>query len=79
MIIYDRLWATMKKRKITQYQLINNYCISRGQLSRIKHNRNINTFTINKLCTILDCKVEDIMEYISEEYEQQIISATKTP
>ncbi len=66
MIIYDRLWETMKKKKISQYQLITTYNFSRGQLSRIKKNQNINTFTINRLCEILECKVEDIMEYQAE-------------
>lgn len=66
MIVYDRLWETMKKKKITQYMLINEYNFSRGQLSRIKQNNNISTFTINRLCQILQCNVEDIMEYKEE-------------
>lgn len=67
MIVYERLWSTMKKKNISQYQLIYKYSISRGQLSRIKHNQNLNTYTINRLCEILDCNVEDIMEYISDD------------
>lgn len=66
MIIYDRLWETMKKKNISQYKLINEYNFSRGQLSRLKHNDNVNTFTLNKLCDILNCNIEDIMEYRSE-------------
>lgn len=66
MIVYDRLWVTMKKRNISQYKLITEYNFSRGQLSRIKKNENINTFTINRLCDILDCNVEDILEYRRE-------------
>ena len=61
MIIYDRLWKTMKDKNITQYKLIHDYNFSRGQLSRIKQNQNVNTFTINRLCDILDCNIEDIM------------------
>ena len=67
MIIYDRLWDTLKRKNISQYKLINDYNFSRGQLSRIKHNDNINTFTLNRLCEILECNIEDIMEYIPEE------------
>lgn len=66
MIVYDRLWKTMKKKNITQYNLINEHNFSRGQLSRLKHNDNVNTFTINRLCDILNCNIEDIMEYYSE-------------
>ena len=66
MIVYDRLWETMKKKNISQYKLINEFNFSRGQLSRLKHNDNVNTFTLNKLCDILDCNIEDIMEYRNE-------------
>ena len=66
MIVYDRLWTTLKKKGITQYKLINDYNFSRGQLSRLKHNENVNTFTLNRLCDILDCNIEDIMEYRKE-------------
>ena len=66
MIVYDRLWKTMKKKNISQYKLINEYNFSRGQLSRLKHNDNVNTFTLNRLCDILDCNIEDIMEYRNE-------------
>lgn len=67
MIVYDRLWETMRKKNITQYKLINDYHFSRGQLSRIKHNENISTFTLNQLCDILDCRIEDIIEYRRDE------------
>ena len=66
MIIFDRLWETMQKKNISQYKLINDFGVSRGQLSRLRHNENVNTFTLNRLCEILDCKLEDIMEYKKE-------------
>lgn len=64
MIVFDRLWVTMKEKGITQYKLIYHYGISPSQITRLKRNANINSHTINVLCEILDCKVEDIMEYI---------------
>lgn len=63
MIVYDRLWATMKKKDISQYKLILEYSFSNGQLDRLRKNENINAYTIDTLCEILDCNVEDIMEY----------------
>jgi putative transcriptional regulator len=63
MITFDRLWVTMKEKSVTQYTLIKKYGISPAQITRIKRNNNINTHTINMLCQILDCRVEDIMEY----------------
>ena len=63
MITFERLWETMKQKNITQYKLIHEYGFSRGQLSRIKHNDNVNTYTLNRLCEILECRLEDIAEY----------------
>lgn len=63
MIVFDRLWKTMEDKGITQYKLINSYDISPAQITRLKRNSNINSHTINKLCRILDCSVEEIMEF----------------
>lgn len=66
MIKYDRLWNIMKERGVTQYDLYTHYNISRSQINRLKHNKNIEVLTIDKLCTILHCRVEDIMEHVPE-------------
>ncbi len=63
MIIYDRLWETMKRKGISQYRLIKYFRFSSGQLGRLRKNRCVSTHTIDILCAILDCKVEDIMEF----------------
>ena len=63
MIVYDRLWKTMKEKGISQYKLIREYGISSGQLDRIRKGDNISVFTVDTLCRILDCDVEDIIEY----------------
>lgn len=66
MITYNPLWKTMKDKKITQYQLINKYGVSSGQLSRLRKNANVSTHTLDTLCKILDCQLQDIAEYIKE-------------
>ena len=63
MIIYDRLWKTMKQKKITQYALIKKYKISTGQLDRLRKNENVSTHTLDSLCKIMNCKLEDIAEF----------------
>ncbi len=67
MIVFDRLWETMKRKGVSQYSLIKDYRISTGQLDRLRKNQNINSYTMNQLCKILDCKLEDIAEYIADE------------
>ena len=66
LIIFDKLWQTMKEKNISQYSLIKDYGFSSGQLDRLRKNGNINTYTLNQLCKILDCSLEDIAEYIDE-------------
>ena len=63
MIIYDKLWATMKEKGITQYALIKKYNISPAQITRLKRNESVSTHTIDIFCEILDCDVQDIMEH----------------
>lgn len=67
MIKFDRLWQTMKLRGITQYDLYTHYNVNRSQLDRLRHNRNVEIATIDKLCNILNCKVEDIMEHYPDD------------
>lgn len=66
MITYDRLWATLKEKNISQYKLITEYGIDKAQLHRLRHNMVVKTIILNELCSILDCKIEDIMEYIPD-------------
>lgn len=63
MIVYDKLWETMRKRDISQYKLMKDYHVSSGQLDRLRKNANISTYTIDQLCSILHCRIEDIAEY----------------
>lgn len=67
MIVFDRLWITMKEKGISQYALIHDYDISESQLTRLRGNQIVKTEIISKLCSILDCKVEDICEFQKQE------------
>ena len=71
MIKYDRLWQTMRQRGISQYDLYTHHNINRSQLDRLRHNKNIEVYTIDRLCAILHCRVEDIMEYIPDELHNE--------
>lgn len=67
MITYDRLWQAMKQRGISQYDLYTHYNVNRSQLNRLRHNENVEVNTIDKLCNILQCRVEDIMEHFPDD------------
>ncbi len=65
MITYKRLWELMAYKRISQY-FLKSKGISNSTLTRLKRDEAVSTETINKLCTILECKVEDIMEFLNE-------------
>lgn len=63
LICYDPLWKTMDARGITTYSLINKHGISSRTINNLKHNKGITVFTLERLCEILDCTPNDIIEF----------------
>ena len=63
MITFDPLWKSLEEKKITQYDLIEHYKMSRGMLDNLKHNRSITLKTLNELCNMFECDVTDIIRY----------------
>ena len=66
MISYEPFYKTLKDKNISTYKLINDYGISRSLLDRLKHNKLISTVTLNDLCNILKCKVEDVLLFMED-------------
>lgn len=66
MIIFDRLWKTMEDKGVSTYWLREKCGIDRKTIRRLHANENIETKTLNKLCTVLECKLEDIAEFIPD-------------
>lgn len=66
MISYEPFYKTLKDRQLSTYKLINEYGISRSLLDRLKHNKPISTVTLNDLCNILKCKVEDVLLFTED-------------
>jgi len=67
MIVFDKLWETMKEKGISQYKLIHTYNVSESQLTRLRRNEIVKTEILNKLCVILECNIEDICEFKKED------------
>lgn len=63
MITFDPLWKTLKEKDISQYDLINKYNVDKAVLQRLRDNHNVHLNTIDKLCNILHCDIEDIIEH----------------
>lgn len=63
MIIFDKLWETMKEKGVSTYTLRAKHDFHTDTISNLRHNQNVMTNTLSKLCEILDCRLEDIAEY----------------
>ena len=63
MISYRPFYKTLLKKNLTEYHLIFKEGISANTLHRIKNGEAITTKTLDTLCFILDCNVEDIIEH----------------
>jgi len=70
MIKFDKLWDTMKKKKISTYRLRETYGIDNEIIRRMKANKNTTTQTLNKFCGILNCSLSEIAEYIPDIIEK---------
>lgn len=64
-ISYRPLWETMKEKKVTQYQLLK-LGIDNRTLNSLKHNKNVTLLTMEKLCVILDCTPNQIVEFVNK-------------
>lgn len=67
MIVYDKLWSVMKEKDVSTYWLREKCGIDSKTIRRLRANDNMETKTLNKLCAVLDCRLEDIAEYIPDE------------
>lgn len=67
MICYAPLWKTMADKKVTTYTLRFKHGMSHATVQRLQAGMPVSTHTLNKLCTILNCRLEDVAEYIPDE------------
>lgn len=72
MIDYSPFWETLKKSNESTYTLINTYHISSSTIDKLRKNKPLNTTTLNDLCRILDCDIQNICRYIPRETDQPL-------
>ena len=67
LISYARLWETMGRRGSTTYTLQAKGGISSSTIRRLKAGESVSTNTLDALCRILNCTLEDIVEYVPDQ------------
>ena len=66
MFTYDPLWATLKKKNISQYSLVKDYGISSGTLDALRKNKSVTIHTLCKICAAIGCQLDDIVYHVPE-------------
>ena len=66
-IRYAPLWKTMDEQRVTTYTLRFKHGMSHATVQRLQADMPVSTHTLNKLCTILNCRLEDVAEYVPDE------------
>jgi len=74
MIIFDRLWGIMKEKGVSTYALREHCGIDRKTIRRLKANENVETKTLDKICSALHCRLEDIAEFVPNETAEPVVS-----
>ena len=72
MIFYTPFWNTLKNSDETTYSLINRHHISSAIIDKLRKNKPMNTTTLNDLCRILNCRLDEIAEYVPSEDDQSL-------
>ena len=72
MIDYSPFWETLKKSNESTYSLINKHHISSSTIDKLRKNKPLNTTTLNDLCRILDCDIQEICRYIPSDTDQSL-------
>lgn len=66
MIVFNKLWETMKNKGVTTYYLREKAGIDSKTIRRLKANENIETKTLDKICKALNCDISDIVEFVKD-------------
>ena len=66
MIRFDNLWKTMEEQGVTTYTLREKCGIDSKTIRRLRANGNMETKTLNKLCSVLNCSLSEIAEYVDD-------------
>lgn len=70
MICYRPLWEMMARRNATTYTLRETHKLSHATVQRLQANQSVTTYTLDRLCKIFDCRLQDIAEYIPDEPDE---------
>jgi len=72
LITYRPFWNTLHDSEESTYTLIKKHHISSSTIDKLRKDKPVNTTTLNDLCRILDCKLQQIAQYVPSEEDQKL-------
>ena len=72
LIEYSPFWNTLKNSTESTYTLITQYHVSSATIDKLRKNKPMNTTTLNDLCRIFDCQIQDICQYTPSNKDQHL-------
>ena len=66
-ISYDPFWRTIKNKGLNQYILINKMNVRSSLINKLRHNEDVRLTTLLDLCEMLDCSLNDVVEFVKDE------------
>ena len=72
MISYAPFWVTLRNSPESTYTLIKKHRVSSSTIDKLRKNKPVNTTTINDLCRILNCRIDEVMEYVPCAEDQKL-------
>lgn len=65
-VSYKKLWKLLIDKEMKKRDLMESANLSPSIITKLNNDRSITTNTIQKICTALNCKIEDIIEITPE-------------
>ena len=69
-VCYKKLWKLLIDRNLTKTDLLKMSGISSATLAKLGKDQNVNTDSLVKICSSLNCPVDEIMEIIPQSSRQ---------
>ncbi len=64
---YNNLWKVLAEKNMTKEDLKKATGMSSATIAKLGKNENINMKSLEKICEVLECNIEDVIEFIPDE------------
>lgn len=68
---YNKLWKMLIDKDISKTELTQLAGITTNAMAKLGRNEDVRVNTLEKLCTSLDCKLDDIVEFVPEDNKKK--------